>query len=131
MRKHSSTNYERAQDGEPIYRADGIVIGCVVGNEYRKAIHDNHFLKKPQAIASDVQSLLDAQAAGAIWFVAYHVEGKKEYRAPIARFFGRGIKVNRGHNPQLALMLSEFGDAATTVKPSQPSLFNLSHLLRR
>ena len=121
------------RQGTPIYRADGKIIGHVIGDEFRKTIHDRHFLQKPRGLASDVDTLRQAQDAEAVWFVAYHVETGREYRAPIRRFFERGISVNRGHSPQLALILPDFNkdDAAptpTTPKPTQPLLFALPRM---
>jgi hypothetical protein len=102
-----------------------VVIGEVRGDTYFKKIHDKHFLDKPRGIASDVDALRQAQNAGAIYFVAYHVESKREYRAPIARFFSRGIRVNRGYGEQLALVIADFNK---NDEPTQPALFNLSRL---
>jgi len=119
-------------NGEPIYAADGRVVGAVRGNEFQKRVRDGHFLVKPRALASDVDALRQAEQVGAVWFVAQHVETGKEYRAPIVRFFERGIKLNRGHNAQLALLLSDFnvGDETPTPrsKPTQPLLFPLPRL---
>ena len=115
----------------PIRRADGRVIGVVRGDTYFKKIHDKHFLDKPRGIASDVDALRQAQNAGAIYFVAHHVESGRDYRAPIARFFSRGIRVNRGYGEQTALVIGDFNcddntPTPTAPKPTQPALFNLS-----
>lgn len=120
--------------GTPIYRADGRIIGVVRGDTFFKQIHDGHFLEKPRGIASDVDALRQAQNAGAKFFCAHHVEGEREYRAPIARFWARGIRVNRGFGEQVALVIADFNkddDAPppTPPSPTQPALFNLSRLL--
>jgi hypothetical protein len=131
MGKHN-TKQARAQ-AVAIRRADGRKIGTVRGDTFFKKIHDAHFLTTPRGIASDVDALRQAERAGAKLFCAHHVEANRDYIAPIARFFSRGIKVNRGYSPQLALILADFNrddDAPTPTapKPSQPALFNLSRL---
>jgi len=133
MRKYLSTNGGKNQ-AVKITRADGRIVGEVRGDTFYKRIHDAHFLTTPRGIASDVDALRQAERAGARFFCAHHVEANRDYIAPIARFFSRGVKVNRGYDPQLALVILDFNTADYTPtahnKPVQPSLFNLNCLRR-
>ena len=130
-----NTNRDAAQGTPTICRADGRIIGEIRGDTFFKEIHDAHFLTTPRGIASDVDALRQAKQAGAKYFCAHHVEADRDYIAPIARFFSRGIKVSRGHGDQLALVISDFNTPDYTPternKPVQPSLFGLSRLLVR
>jgi hypothetical protein len=118
MRANSTPKRTRAQC-EPIYRADGRIIGEVRGDTFYKTIHDAHILTTPRGISSDVDALRQAESAGAKFFCAHHVESRRDYIAPIARFFARGIKLNRGHSPQIALLISDFNHDDDTPTPTQ------------
>jgi hypothetical protein len=90
---------------EPIY-ANGRVIGQVRRDTFYKSIASNHYLRKPPAIAFSVESLNQAEKAGAL-----HVEVKDRdtgtiYRATITNIREKGFSVNRaGFEPQIALSL--------------------------
>ncbi len=90
---------------EPIYTG-GRVVGRVRNGVFYKSIAPTHYLRKPPAIAFSVESLNQAEAAGAV-----HVEVKDRvtgtiYRATIKHIREKGFPVNRaGFEPQLALSL--------------------------
>ena len=94
----------------PIYRADGrAVVGRVEGDTFHKSARSSvHMLRRPRAWAADVDALdLDT---GAI------------YRAALVDFYRRGVAVNRGHGPQLALPLDCWdvaGGRRSTARPGQ------------
>ena len=128
MHTHNTPNFDA--ESIPIFRGDGRIVGEVIGDCFHKRVKSAHFLQRPRALASDVDVLRQAQDAGAEFFCAHHLETGQEYRAPIARFFSRGLRINRGHSPQIALLLSDFNvpDHAPTPtnKASQLPLFDLS-----
>jgi len=86
--------------------AMGRRIGHVQECVFHKSIKPNHYLKKPPAIAFDVESLKDAEQAGAIWV---HVKDKVTgvvYKASIAQIWRAGFEFDRGFGLQRALVLS-------------------------
>lgn len=86
-------------------RANGRVVGAVVGNEFKKTIHTNWILRTPPALASDVQALHDAERLGAVYCVFTNADTGVIYRASIAKIFDMGFPVNRGFGEQIALPL--------------------------
>ena len=94
-------------------RAGGHVVGEVRGDTFYKSISDElHFLKKPRAIANDVQVLKDAEAAGARYVEVWTTDTHRTYRAAISTIWARGFAVNRGWGPQWALALACWRDDA-------------------
>lgn len=89
----------------PIY-AGGRVVGQVVGGVFRKAVKASvHFLRRPPAIAFDLDSLRAAERAGAVRVEVTDTETGKVYRALLAEVLERGFSLNRGHGAQVALVL--------------------------
>jgi len=88
--------------------AMGRPVGYVKDGIFHKTIKPNHYLRKPPAIAFDVQSLKDAERAGATWV---HVRDAKTgviYKASIAHIWRAGFRFNRGWGDQTGLPLSGF-----------------------
>jgi hypothetical protein len=104
------TRRKRQQNsrGIPIYRHDGAaVIGQVIGDTFHKrARSSTHMLRRPRAWACDVDALDQAQAAGAVWVAILDQDTGRTYRAALADFLSRGVRVNRGHSDQLGLTLN-------------------------
>jgi hypothetical protein len=118
MSNHSTP----ARGGQPI-RAGGRIVGHVSSDTFRKTISGSkHLLRKPAAIAFDLSTLDDAEAAGAVFAEVTDRETGRAWRASIAHIRRRGFDVNRGHGRQVALVLSEWrtGDEPAT---EQLSLF--------
>jgi len=92
----------------PIYRADGrAVVGRVEGGTfYKRARSTVHLLRRPRAWACDVDALDQARAAGAEWVEVHDLDTGTRYRAALADFYRRGLRVDRGHGAQLALPLA-------------------------
>jgi hypothetical protein len=92
----------------PIYRADGrAIVGRVEGDTfYKRARSTVHLLRRPRAWACDVDALDQARAAGAEWVEILDQDTGARYRAALADFYRRGLKVDRGHGLQLALPLA-------------------------
>lgn len=115
------------QSSVKIIRANGRVVGKVVGNEFLKNIKTDWILRKPPAIASDLQALHDAERAGAEYCRFTCTDTGIIYRAPIAKIWDVGFLLNRGYGEQIALTLSSWTqtrDGTThTAKPeySEPS----------
>lgn len=99
------------------------VIGKVHGDWFYKRLDaKRHFLKKPPAIAFDVQSLDDAETAGAKFVEVTDVPTQKQYKTSIANIRTRGFRFNRGHGEQIALRLNYWNEKEKT-KEVQPTLF--------
>ena len=102
----------------PIYRADGrAIVGRVEGDTfYKRARSTVHLLRRPRAWACDVDALDQARAAGAEWVEILDQDTGTRYRAALADFYRRGLKVDRGHGLQLALPLECWDVAGVTVE---------------
>jgi hypothetical protein len=90
-------------------RVNGRAVGEVRGMLFTKHLRaSKHFLRTPPAIAFDVQSLRDAENAGAQIACVIDDETGRGFVAAIAKIRARGFRVNRGHGEQIALMLDEW-----------------------
>lgn len=83
-------------------------IGEVIGNEFHKTIKPNGFLTNPPAIANDIQSLHDAERAGAVYCVFKHAVTGVIYRASIAEIWDGGFKLDRGWGAQIGYPLNRW-----------------------
>ncbi len=92
----------------PIYRADGrAIVGRVEGDTFKKRVRSTvHMLRRPPAWACDVDTLDQAQAAGAVWVELADHDTGATYRVELVEFYRRGKAINRGHGAQLALPLA-------------------------
>lgn len=89
----------------PIY-VNGRAIAKVKGDTLIKSIHGSrHMLRQPRAIAFDVDSLNQAEAAGAVLVNVTDQETGVIYRSTIAHIRDKGIRLNRGYGEQIALPL--------------------------
>ena len=88
----------------PIY-VNGKPVGRVQGNVFYKTIRNNHMLKNPPAIASNITVLQDAIEAGAELAIIKNTESKTTYKASMDTILSKGVKMNRGHGEQLFLIL--------------------------
>jgi hypothetical protein len=102
------TNRKRShiQGGKIIRAANGHVVGQVRGDVFCKTIKPNHYLKKPPAIAFDICTLDDAEAAGATHVEVTDRESGLVYRASIAHIRAKGFEFDRGWGDQIGLHLS-------------------------
>lgn len=102
----------------PIY-AMGHRVGKVANGVFVKHVKGSkHFLRRPRAIALDVQSLADAEQAGATEVHVHEDESGIVYRAKIVDLRVYGFEVSRGYGPQIALRLARW----TTGTPSVTQL---------
>lgn len=105
----------------PIY-ACGRIVGKVIGDTFHKRVKaSKHFLRLPQAICFDVQSLFDAREAGASFCEVFDIESERAYRASIHEVLQQGFSLDRGHGAQIALLLGKWtksGGAGETVQLS-------------
>lgn len=88
-----------------IIKAGRRIIGKVIEGEFRKTIRSNWILRTPPAIANDIQSLHDAERAGAVCCVFTDKDTGITYRASISKIWDMGFPVNRGYGEQIALSL--------------------------
>jgi hypothetical protein len=90
----------------PIYVGKKI-IGNVKGDTFYKRISSfRHFLRKPPAIAFDVQTLLDAEQVGAVNVEVNDYETGDIYRSTIEQIRREGFEMDRGYGHQIALPIS-------------------------
>jgi hypothetical protein len=89
-------------------RVNGRVVGKVVGNQFLKNIKEDWILRKPPALANDIQALHDAERAGAEYCCFTCTDTGITYRAPIAKIWDLGFTFNRGWGEQIALSLSHW-----------------------
>lgn len=96
-----------------------VVIGEVRGDTFYKRIRSSlHFLDTPPAIATDYAALDQAQRMGATRVEVFDSDQGVTYRTALRNFWVYGIDTDRGHNPQLALLLGYWD----TDAPQQPEL---------
>jgi len=113
-------------NNHPIY-ARGRVIGQVRSGTFYKSIAPNHYLQKPPAIAFSLDSLRQAESAGANQVEVKDRETGTLYRASLAKIREKGFPVNRaGFEPQWALALEEWSKQ-TKGGPVQEGLFGGSY----
>lgn len=85
------------------------VVGKVLNGVFTKRVRGSrHFLRKPPAIALDIDTLEQALRLGATMVEIYDLESGMFYRAKIDLIFEKGFKFNRGYGDQIALCLSRW-----------------------
>ena len=95
--------------GEPVRAANGRVVGEVQGNVLRKCVRRSvHFLRQPPEIAWDTCALEQAEDLGATRTEVLDTESGYIYTAPLNAFWQDGVRLNRGHGPQIALPLDKW-----------------------
>jgi hypothetical protein len=74
---------------------------------FRKTVSGSkHFLRKPEAIAFDIESVKAAEAAGASLVVVQDRDTGKTYTASIDQIWKSGLYLDRGFGQQVALPLT-------------------------
>jgi hypothetical protein len=102
--------------GVPIYLGN-TVIGEVVempkGRLFRKTLHGSkHILKRPPAIAFDLDTLRQVELAGGTAIEVKDVETDIVYYATLTTVWTKGFALNRGFGDQQALLLSHWDKQA-------------------
>ena len=98
----------------PVQTANGRVVGHVEdGVLWKRVRGSRHMLRKPRAWAFDVQSLRDAEAAGATRVEVHDIDSGMTYSASLRQIRQCGFRVNRGHGDQIALRLGEWSVLST------------------
>ena len=98
----------RQSDYTTIY-AMGRTVGSVKDGVFSKTIKENQYLKYPvKSIAFDVQSLEDAEQAGANRVQVKDTQSGVIWTASIAQIWRVGVRFNRGYGNQISLPLSGF-----------------------
>lgn len=89
-----------------VREGEQVVVGHVIGDTFHKTIKGSiHLLQVPPCICSDVEALEQAQRYGAYRLQVVDVESGITYTTSMANFWAYGIEMDRGHNPQLGLLL--------------------------
>jgi hypothetical protein len=102
-----TTTTPAATKGEPVRAADGKIIGRVIGDVFVKVCEERkHMLRTPQSWSCDITALRQAQCLGARYIEIHAKDTHKTYTAPLASFWSRGIRLDRGFGEQLALQLT-------------------------
>lgn len=87
----------------------GRIVGEVRGGIFVKRVKaSRHFLRVPPAIAFDIESLEQAQAAGAEKVKIIDTESGKIYKAFISTIWEKGFEFDRGFGKQIALLISDW-----------------------
>ena len=85
------------------------VVGHVNGSRFMKRVEGSkHFLLKPRAIAFDVSTLHDAEAAGAIRVEVIDTETGRGYTSSVVEIWANGFRVNRGFGEQWAMLIGKW-----------------------
>ena len=105
----------------PIF-VSGRIIGKVEGKVFYKSIRKKHYLRKPPAIAFDIESLRNAELAGATSVQVSDTDTGKIYYTPIRKIWDIGQRFNRGFGNQIYLCLSDWSSNPLRYV-IQPSLF--------
>jgi len=93
-----------------VIRVGGRIVAGVRGDRLTKDIQGSrHFLRKPLAIALDVNSIDQATAAGATWAEITDIETGRCYTARLTTILARGVPFNRGFGAQIYLPLDDWG----------------------
>lgn len=94
---------------ERLVHSRGQVVGYVQAGVFRKQVKGScHILRKPSAWAFGIDSLDEAERLGAGRVELYDTETATTYEADLARIRTKGIAIDRGRGPQLALKLEEW-----------------------
>ena len=106
-RRTPRKSWSKSKEKHTQIRVGTRIVGVVIGREFVKyARASAHFLYRPPAIALDIESLNDAQSAGADIVKIIDKESGKVYRALISTIHAKGFPVDRGYGKQIALLLS-------------------------
>ena len=100
--------YHTTKNRIPIYIAGKKrPVGHVEGDVFHKNIRfSEHALRRPPAIAFDVQSLEDAEQAGARRVHVRDTETNTVYKSTMSQIWRAGFDLDRGFGKQRALILS-------------------------
>ena len=107
-RGHSTRFSQGTQvQGQPVFTDGGKFAGTVYPDgTFFKAINGSrHLLRRPPAIAYNVEVLKGAEALGGTRLVVLDKETQTRYEASLTLMWERGVKVSRGHGLQRALVL--------------------------
>lgn len=104
-----NTDDRRAATPGPVYVGNKVIGEVRRDGVFQKRIHgERHILNRPRAIAWDLSTLKDAEAAGAHAVLVIDLDSEDEYRAPMTTVWRKGWPFNRGHGDQWALRLEHF-----------------------
>lgn len=91
----------------PKIKVGNKIVGVVVGDIFVKRLHSKtHFLRKPKAIAFDIDTLIQAQELGASLVRIIDLDTDLVYIVSIELIYEKGFYFNRGFGDQLGLTLN-------------------------
>ncbi len=108
------------EDNTPIY-ARGKVVGHVSGRTFRKTVHaSKHQLRRPPAWALDLDSLRQAEVAGAVFVQLRDLDSGAVWKAAIPAIRKCGQEFDRGFGRQIYLALNHWTTTAPATGPIGP-----------
>ena len=100
----------------------GQVIGSFTGKVLRKKVRaSKHFLRKPPAIAWDVEAIKKADGQGTERLEVEDTDTGQVYYCQLQTLFKHGFKFDRGHGRQIGLTLNYW----QRKDAKQPTLFEV------
>jgi hypothetical protein len=104
-----------------IFATNGRGVGRVVGDTFKKRFKfSTGALHHPPALAFDMDSLKQAELAGAISIEVVDKETGRTFEAPLSLVWSKGFELNRGFGEQRALPMKYFH---VKGEPAQLCLF--------
>jgi hypothetical protein len=83
-------------------------------------------LRTPRGWATDIAVLLKLGEMSVEWVCLTDSETDRRYWAPVSAFWRRGIRLDRGHGAQLALVLRHWEPMRPETKIEQPRFVQLA-----
>ena len=97
--------------------ASGKIVGEVKNGVFVKKVRaSKHMLRSPRGWALDIQSLKDAEQAGARFVELRDSDTGKTYRASIEQIWNDGFQINRGFGAQQVMVMSKWNREEPEVK---------------
>lgn len=92
---------------QPVRAANGFIVGSIEGQTLKKQVKaSKHMLREPKGWAWDVCVLEQAESKGVTHTEIYDKEAGVVFRAKLADFWTRGVKLDRGFGPQICLPIA-------------------------
>jgi len=114
-------NTTTAEKKQPIYDANGRVIGSLIGDTFHRTAKGSvHMLRKPPAWAVDACVLPQLHEGNGQKVTGTDTETGTTYTATLATFERYAIHLNRGYGPQRALPLGYWSVDGKPPKLGQP-----------
>ena len=92
-----------------LIRVKNKVVGLVENGIFKKKVNGSkHFLRKPPAIAFDVDTINSAKKSGAKHIEIFDKDSNNFYLTRMAKLDEKGFEFNRGFGKQVAMVMSDW-----------------------